>query len=203
MLAIGARQGCEFWIGDLNAVVDSSQASSCNGARLAAIQHSSDPETDTLLADVARRLKRGGYRVGGVVQSNVPQSDGRRCDMVLEELTSRQTVCISQQQGPGSRGCRLDSAALEHAVGLVDASLQDGLDVLVLNRFGKQEAEGRGFATTIAKAVDANVPILIAVKRDYAEAWHQFCGEEGQVLKADRRAVDQWIDASLLPAHPP
>lgn len=183
-------------------MVDSSQASSCNGARLAAIQHSGDSETDTLLADVARRLKRGGYRVGGVVQSNVPQTDGRRCDTVLKELTSRQTVCISQQRGPVSRGCRLDSAALEHAVGLVEASLQDGIDVLILNRFGKQEAEGRGFATTIAKAVDANVPVLIAINRDYATAWHRFCGADGQVLKADRSEVDQWIDTSLLSARP-
>lgn len=182
-------------------MVESSQASSCNGANLAAIQHSGDAETDMLLAEIARRLKRGGYRVGGVVQLNVPQSDGRRCDMVLEELTSRQTVCISQQQGPGSRGCRLDSAALEHAVGLVEASLQDGLDILILNRFGKQESEGRGFATTIAKAVDASIPVLIIINRDYAAAWHRFCGADGQVLKADLSDVNQWIDASLLAAR--
>lgn len=182
-------------------VLDSSQTSACNRPYLAAIQHSGDHHIDKLLAEVVHQLKRRGYRVGGVVQSNVPQPDGRRCYMVLEELTSRQTVSISQQQGPGSRGCKLNSAAFEHAVGLVEASLHDGLDILILNRFGKQESEGRGFATTIAKAVDANIPTLIAVKPDYADAWHQFCGEEGQVIKADHRALDQWISGSL-PAAP-
>jgi len=182
-------------------VVDSSQASSCNRVHLAAIQHSGDPEVDKLLAGIGRQLKRRGYRVGGVVQSNLPQSDGRRCDMVLEEMTTNQIVFISQQLGPGSRGCRLDSAALEHAVGLVEASLQVGLDILILNKFGKQEAEGKGFATTIATAVDANIPVLITIDRNFAEAWHKFCGAECEILKADRKAVDQWINASLPAAR--
>jgi hypothetical protein len=85
---------------------------------------------------------------------------------------------------------------------LVEASLQDGLDILILNRFGKQESEGRGFATTIAKAVDANIPVLIIINRDYAAAWHRFCGVDGQVLKADPSEVNQWIDAILLAARP-
>lgn len=169
---------------------------------LAAIDRSGSPETDKLLAETAHRLKRDGYRVGGVVQTNVTQSDRCRCDMILEELTSGTTLSISQQLGSGSRGCRLDSAALEHIVGLVENTLEGGLDILILNRFGKQEAEGKGFATTLAKALDVGVPVLITINQDYTAAWHRFCGAEGDVLQPNQNALDHWIAASLLSARP-
>ena len=48
---------------------------------------------------------------------------------------------ISQALGPSARGCRLDAAALEVAVGLVSTRLAEGADLLILNKFGKHEAK--------------------------------------------------------------
>jgi hypothetical protein len=49
---------------------------------------------------------------------------------------------ISQVLGPQARGCRLVPAALETAVVLVVAGLSCGADLLIVNKFGKHEAEG-------------------------------------------------------------
>lgn len=169
--------------------------------RLAALKHSGDPEIDMLLADVARQLKRDGYRVGGVVRSNRRQPGDHRCDMVLEELTTGKTISIFQQLGTGSKGCRLDTAALEHVVGLVDGSLDRGLDILIVNKFGKREADGRGFSATIAQAVSTMVPVLITLNQDYAAPWRHFCGGEGETITADRASVSQWLAECLPSAH--
>ncbi len=166
---------------------------------LAAIQHPGNCGVDELLREVACRLKQAGYRVGGVIRAE-EQRDGRhRCDMSLEELTSGQSVYISQQLGTGSQGCRLDTAALEKVVGMVDTTLENGnLDILFINKFGKREADGGGFNATIGQAVLAGVPVLVTLNQDFSSTWHQFCGGEGQILEASQDCVLEWL-AQCLP----
>jgi len=164
---------------------------------LAAVLHPGDQTGDELISSLADTLKSQGYSVGGVVQSNPMQPGQCRCDMVLEELTSGQEIPISQDLGNHSKGCRLNSSALEHVVGLVEASVRGGLDVLVLNKFGKQEAEGKGLRNAIAMAVDAGIPVLVGLNRANVEAWNTFCGGEGQLLDASTADVQQWLQSCL------
>lgn len=164
---------------------------------LAAICHAGGEGFDRLMSHIANRLKRRGYRVGGVIQSNLPQPGDCRCDMLLEELISGEVHPISQQLGPGSRGCRLDVSMFETVAARVEASLHEGLDILIVNKFGKQEAEGRGLRHTIANAIAAGIPVLVGLNRAYAPAWHAFCGGEGPILEPDEAAIDAWLDDHL------
>ncbi|MDH3474227.1 MAG: DUF2478 domain-containing protein [Rhodospirillales bacterium] len=175
----------------------SSEATTTPGVLLAAIQHSGGRRIDRLIASVAGQLKRRGLRVGGVVQSNVEQVGECRCDMRLEELTTGRVVSISQRLGPESRGCRLNDVALERIVALVEASLEDGLDILILNKFGRQEAEGKGLRTAIAHAAAAGIPVLVGLNRAYAAEWCRFCEGEGQLLEAEPAAIARWLETSL------
>ncbi len=164
---------------------------------LAAIVHAGEAGIDGLISEIARDLRAAGYRVGGVAQSNVEVPGECRCDMSLEELTSGRVIPISQDLGSESDGCRLDPAALATMVGLVDASLERGLDILVLNKFGKQEADGRGLRDTIARAVGAGIPVLVALNAALLPAWAEFSGGEGVTLRPDRAEIDNWLTASL------
>jgi nucleoside-triphosphatase THEP1 len=164
---------------------------------LAAVQHSGGGEIDRLMSLIARRLKRRGYRVGGIVQSNVLQPGQCRCDMLLEELTTGHVHQISQQLGPGSRGCRLDVSTFENVAARVEASLCEGLDILLVNKFGKQEAEGGGLRDTIANAVAAGIPVLVGLNRAYAPAWQEFCGGEGQLIEAGEAPITAWLNDHL------
>lgn len=174
---------------------NSSDSNRTPGVLLAAIQHTGERRIDGLIASVAGQLRRQGLRVGGVVQSNVEQAGESRCDMRLEELTTGRVVSISQRLGPQSRGCRMNDVALEQIVALVEASLEDGLDILILNKFGRQEAEGKGLRTAVAHAVAAGIPVLVGLNSAYAAEWREFCEGEGQLLEADPAAVARWLDA--------
>lgn len=176
---------------------NSSDGGTSPSIRLAAVQHSGGGEIDRLIALMADRLRRRGLRVGGIVQSNVMRPGDCRCDMLLEELTTGQVHQISQQLGPGSQGCRLDASTFENVAARVEASLHEGLDILVVNKFGKQEAEGRGLRDTIAHAVAAGIPVLVGLNRAYAAAWHEFSDGAGQVIEADEAAIIAWLDDHL------
>jgi hypothetical protein len=81
--------------------------------------------------------------------------------MDVRVLPNGPILRISQNLGSVSKGCRLDPAALEAAVGLVEARLDPNVDLLIINKFGKHEADGRGFRTVIAAALDLEIPVLV------------------------------------------
>jgi hypothetical protein len=101
---------------------------------------------------------------------------------------------ISQDLGPQSRGCRLDPAALETAVGLVAASLSSGADLLIVNKFGKHEAEGRGFRDVIAEAVAMDIPVLVGLNAINRPAFESFADGLAVQLPSDPTALMAWVD---------
>lgn len=131
-------------------------------------------ETDLLLAAVASSAAARGVRVCGTVQFNTPGPDCAPCDMDVQVLPNGPVIQISQSLGRQARGCRLDPAALERAVGLVEAGLEDGADVLIINKFGKHEAQGRGFREVIAKALMLGIPVLVGLNRMNEAAFREF-----------------------------
>ncbi len=165
--------------------------------QLAAILHDGDQLGDNAMSNIAGRLQDAGHRVGGVVQSNTLRPGLFHCDMELRELTSGRIFPISQNLGNKSSGCRLDSAALEHVVGLVEAAVRTGLDILILNKFGKQEAEGKGLRNAIVLAADAGIPVLVGLNRGNCDTWIEFCGDEGRLFDINSPKVEQWL-ASVL-----
>lgn len=113
--------------------------------KLGYVVSSSRGEIDPLLADVARHLALRGLRLSGTVQVNTERPGSRHCDMDLTVLPNGPTFRISRNRGNEARGCRLDAGSLETAVAHVAASVDTGADLLILNKFGRHEAEGRVF----------------------------------------------------------
>lgn len=118
---------------------------------------------DRTMEDFANALARQGIRVCGIVQTNTNCAEGERCDMDVRVLPDGPVLRISQNLGKGSRGCRLDPEALETAVASVARSMQDGCDIFLLNKFGKQEADGRGFRDLIAEALSRDATVVTGV----------------------------------------
>ena len=148
---------------------------------------------DRCRADLARRLDDAGIAFAGAIQRNTARSDGQPDDMDLRVIGTDRVIRISQSLGPGSAGCRLNAASLEEAAGLVAAALDTGAPrVLLLNRFGRQEAEGRGFRPLIGRALGEGVAVLTAVGAEYAEAFHAFAGDMGECLPADAARLFDW-----------
>jgi hypothetical protein len=103
---------------------------------------------------------------------------------------------ISQDLGPLSQGCRLDVARLEEAVGRVAAVLDARRPALVvINKFGKHEAEGRGFRPLIGRALAEGLPVLIAVSALNLPALQGFAEGLARELPAREDAVLDWAHA--------
>lgn len=154
-------------------------------------------ESDRLLADLAQELQGRGLRVLGAVQENTDRPDGKPCDMDLRIVPSGQRIRISQSLGSGSTGCRLNPEGVEAAAGLLAVELAKGADLLVINKFGKQEAAGAGFRALIGEALAQGVPVITAVKSVNAEGFEAFAQGLATPLPNDRQAVLDWLELQL------
>ena len=158
--------------------------------------------TDRLLTALAARLAEKGIRTAGIVQTNTECYDNKLCDMDVRVLPAGETIRISQSLGEGARGCRLNPGALERAVGLVTASLaaEPAPQILLVNKFGKHEADGRGMRPIIAEALAMGLPVISGVNRMNVEAFERFA--EGLAAEAapDLDALLAWVDIALTEA---
>lgn len=163
------------------------------GMQLAYVTTSDRGETDQLLSSVAAHLLDCGAKLAGVVQTNTECADGSKCDMDVRVLPDGETIRISQSLGAQSRGCRLDPAALEQAVGQVAASMAEAPELLIINKFGKHEGDGRGFRPLIAEAIAQDVPVLIGVNGLNMDRFNAFTGGEAEQLTADTDSIVAWF----------
>ena len=175
----------------------------CNSTRrlltigpITAVTYADGVPVSTILQRVAALLAAEGVRCCGFIQHDVPSADRRRCDMVIENLASRERLKISEDRGPGARGCRLDEGELVRAVARAREQLREAPDLLIVNKFGKSEAEGGGFRSLIADAFDCEVPVLIAVPWRNIESWRAFAGE--LAIEFDAEVLLAVDDAKLL-----
>lgn len=115
-------------------------------------------------------------------------------DLII--LPDGPVVRISEDRGDLARGCMLDSGALEQTVVAVQQRLE-GARMLVVNKFGKREAEGRGLVPVIAEALELGLPVLIGVNGLNLAAFLAFAGEEVSPLPADAVIVADWCKAAI------
>ncbi|CAD0183622.1 ABC-type molybdate transport system, ATPase component [Ruegeria sp. THAF57] len=149
--------------------------------------------TDRLLSAAAEQLLKTGAQLSGVVQTNTECADSSKCDMDVRVLPAGETIRISQSLGEQSRGCRLDPAALEQAVGYVTSSLADAPQLLVVNKFGKHEADGRGFRPVIAEALALDIPVLVGVNGLNREKFEAFTDGAAEQIAPEVDAIIEWF----------
>lgn len=158
--------------------------------RIMALIYTDSNAADRAVRAVAVTLTERGCKLAGLVQHTTLRPGCSRCDMILEELASGELMAISQDRGALARGCALDVDQLLTAMQIVRASLPSGPDVVILNKFGKTEAEGAGFPPLIAETIEAGLPLLIAVPWRNVESWRNFTGEMMREINLDLLAVD-------------
>ncbi|WP_419913209.1 DUF2478 domain-containing protein [Hoeflea sp.] len=160
--------------------------------RLAAIRFGKDFHVDGVFDTAIAALRAEGLRIVGFVQRETPDPT-TCCDITyLEDIVTGQRHRISQALGAGSRGCKLDPQALADVCGDLVGTLEERVDLLILNRFGKGESDGHGFRVVIEKALDLGIPVLTAVRDTYEPAFEEFAGDLAILLPAEHGAVVGW-----------
>ncbi|MGH1425896.1 MAG: DUF2478 domain-containing protein [Pseudooceanicola sp.] len=162
-------------------------------SRIVTITSPGRGDTDLVLARFAGHLAAHGIKARGVVQVNSETTPNHPCDMDVRVLPDGQTLRISQNLGPAARGCRLDPSALESAVAAVENSMSEDVDVLIINKFGKHEAEGRGFRQVIATAIARDIPVVVGLNALNTAAFQDFAGGLAQPCAPDLDALIGWL----------
>jgi len=167
--------------------------------KIACIRASARGKTDLLLQQLATHLARQGVRTAGTIQINTERDDSRRCDMDVQVLPDGPVFRISQNLGRASRGCRLDPAALEQAVASSTIELANNAQILIVNKFGKHEAEGRGFRGLIADALERDIPVIVGLNALNEPAFNAFAGGFAHRLAPDLEDLKSWAEGALSP----
>ncbi len=171
---------------------------------VAAIVYPDEAFPDAIFRSLVGHCRAQGLSLAGVLQHLVSAEADRRCDVLLEDLNSGHRTALFEDRGAGARGCRLDEAALAEASARIEGALEGGPDLLVLNKFGKAECEGRGLRGLIASAIDRRIPVIIGVPKHNLEAWRSFAGDSADGLSvelpSDPSEVVGWLNGMFLVA---
>ena len=153
-------------------------------APAAAVIYDPEEDVDAPLAACVAALEAEGVRVGGLLQ---------RLGVLLTVLPSRETIRLDDPRGPGVLGCTLDADALTRAAMALRVVARGRVDLLVVSRFGKEEAAGGGWRAELAEALLGGLPVIIGVRRVLLPAWQDFLGPDAPVLPPDVPALLAWL----------
>lgn len=158
----------------------------------AALLNDGQADAGALLADTARRQRRAGRQVRGLVMTHPESERGCAGAMVLLDLHTADEYLVSQQLGAGSASCNADPQGFARASQVLRRALDERPDLVVCNRFGRLEAEGGGFRAELLALIAAGIPVLTVVSPPHAEAW-QSCTGGAPLLPARRVDIDAWL----------
>ncbi|MCW5689903.1 MAG: DUF2478 domain-containing protein [Pseudolabrys sp.] len=164
-------------------------------SNILAVTYSDGFAADRLIAGIAYRLRDDGMTVAGLVQINTDVPGRTKCDMAVEELYTRTRFQLSEDRGPAARGCRLDHSRLTDAAGLLIDVLDRELDLIVINKFGKVEAEGGGLRDLIGRAVLLGIPLIVGVPYRNLDQWRHFAAGLSDECDVSHAAVTRWLAA--------
>jgi len=171
---------------------------------IAALVYADGVYPDRAIARAIEPLRERGIALAGALQLESADLPGRHpCDMLLEDLSSGDVTAIAEHRGREARGCRLDVSLLTDLAEAVAFSLySEERRLLVVNKFGKIEADGGGLRGAIAEAVGLGIPVLVGVPARNLDRWRAFAGPLAVELPAESSAIATWLETHGLPATP-
>ena len=130
-------------------------------------------------------------RIGGVLQEGLFDAQGTMTGLNAVDVSTDRRIPISHPlQNDGD--CSLDVAALAGTSGIIDKAISDAVDLVVVEKFGEHEQNGKGLIDEIMQTIVAGIPLLISVPEAALPAWQERSGELGDVLPFTEEAFRQW-----------
>ena len=159
---------------------------------LAALVYEPHQTPDEILRDFAAELNGRGYRAVRLVQLGHHCVDARLSAMLVH---TGEQLPLFQNLGSCSAGCRLDVGQLLGAGQRIAGAIDQGADLLIVNRFGRQEREGKGLSHLVERALSADIPVVSAVHSHRFADWIKFADGMSVKLPCSREALDGWWNA--------
>jgi hypothetical protein len=157
---------------------------------VAALVYEADQQPDGVLLDFVSMLRAEGLRPVGLVQCG--HHNAGVAELAATMVHSGERVDLFQEAAIYTQGRRLDLDKLAAARVAMMAAIDEGADLLIVNRFGRQEQRGRGLAHLIEYALDADAPVVVPVPAFRFDDWIAYiegmCGK----LPCESTALAAW-----------
>jgi nucleoside-triphosphatase THEP1 len=150
--------------------------------RIAALLYEPGDPVEAVMAEIARTLRDRGVHVGGLLQHSVRDHAEARCQINLENVGNGTLYPLTQNLGVESQSCALDITALADASAVVRQAVDDQARIVIVNKFGAQEAIGGGLRDEMMQVALAGIPLLTSVGRRFLPQWQEFIGEDALLL---------------------
>lgn len=164
----------------------------CLDAAFAAVPFDDGGDVNPILAAVVAQLQAEGAAVAGVLQRFGERLPGGKRAVLLHDITTGEELRLDAPRGACTLACTLDADALARTACLLRRAIEARPMLLVANRFGSQEALGRGTRPELADAICAGIGVLIAVRRDRLPALAAFLGGRPHLLPARPATILAW-----------
>lgn len=151
-----------------------------------------DDELRTLWRAVGQ-LRDRRFSIKGLLNKTDAQG-GKMRDRVCS-LTDSREYAIMYDGGCTEDTCKLDPRGLAASSEVIREALQSPPDILVFNKFGHAESEGRGLIDEYAQAVAAGIPVISLLQDKYLPQWREFTDGMGTELENGLQGVLDWAQA--------
>jgi Protein of unknown function (DUF2478) len=176
--------------------------------RIGVVRGASGAQVQDMFRSLAQRW-RGSVRLAGLIAEDHGLAD-RACSAgFLRNIATGERFSIFHDLGPGSTVCHLDGVGALTAAQSIQRDITAGCELVLLNKFGKLEADGTGLFAAFGAALDAGIPLLTSVSSAFEPAWTRLTGRSFCVLRADMDEIGTWwgtirntampVDASASP----
>lgn len=160
----------------------------------AAVIYDQDQEDRTLLLRFAMGVRAKGWRVGGLAQALAFDNHGNKIglDSIDLENGSRIPLARPTKSDRQNRVCSLDHGALAASTDAIRRAVANRTDIIIIEKFGKQELKGKGLFDDIMQAMASNIPTLVSVPVAYLDDWNAATGMLAGRLPADPTVLWRW-----------
>lgn len=159
--------------------------------KIAVVQGAPSVQVQRLFQGLVERWQPT-VRLAGVVAEDHGLADRACAAGFLRSLADGERFPIFQDLGPGSTACHLAGGGATAAAAAVRRDIAEGCDLVVLSKFGKLEAEGRGLRDAFGAAIEAGVPLLTSVSGKFVAAWESFAAPLFIIVPDDADRIEAW-----------
>ena len=160
-------------------------------APFAAAVYKPDTADRMALMKFVEKQKLLNTRVGGVIQEALFNSEGGIVGLNAVDVLTNRRIPITRP-AKNDEECSLDVSALVETTNIIRSAINDRLDLVVVEKFGELEQNGKGLIDEILQTIVEGIPLLISVPEAALPVWQDRSGELGSVLPFTEEAFQQW-----------
>jgi len=151
------------------------------------------PDTDDRMAlmKFVEKQKSLKTRVGGVLQEALFNSEGGIVGLNAVDVSTNRRIPITRPV-KNDNECGLDVSALAETTAIIRNAISERLDLVVVEKFGELEQNGKGLIDEILQTIVEGIPLLISVPKAALPLWQERSGELGSVLPYSEEAFQKW-----------